>query len=160
MHYISHIHLENRILIRDEKEYEIINLSKEYGIPVVIGTDGNFENGPYIERIYKKSDSMLTVNKFTEFLGKLVPLIDMYRGCKIFTFAEMTVKAIIEIADKKLETPSKVEIAIFMDPDTDKFIIKSLNPSNEKIIILNPWQQKRITRTAYIENKTKMLVPA
>lgn len=160
MNYISNIHLENRILIREDKEYDIINLSKKYNIPVVIGTDGNFDDGAYVERIYKKSSDVLTVDNFKLFINDLVPLIDMYRGSKVFTFCEFTIKVMIDLGEKKIETPSRVEVVVYMNVDNNQYIIKTLNPENEKIIHFNPWQQKRITRELYKELKLKMLMPA
>jgi hypothetical protein len=160
MNYISNIHLENRILVKEGKEHEAIDLSNKYNIPIVLGTDGNYGDGAYIERVYKKSIDVLTVSDFKSFLGEMVPLIDMYRGSKPFTFCEFTIKVIIEIGDKKIETPSRVEVAVFMNPDSAQYVIKTLDPENEKIIHLNPWQQKRITRELYREHKLKMLMPA
>ena len=160
MSYITNIHLENRILICEGKEDEIIKLSHKYNLPIVIGTEGNFIDGPYIERLYKKSSDVLEVDHFKNFISELVVFSDMYKGCKSFTFAEFTMKIMIQLGEKKIETPSRIEVVVFVDVNTDKYIIKTLNPENEKIMKLNPWQQSRVTRDLYQDNKLKAMASA
>lgn len=157
MNYITHIHLENRILVGEDSEADIISLSQEHNIPVVLGTDGNYESGPFIERIYKKTECTLTIEQFQAFVKELVPLIDLYRGVKVFTYIELTMKVVIEIEGKPVHTPIRTEVAVYMDPESNIYHIQSLKPDVEKIRKLNPWQQKRITLDTYQEDKMRML---
>lgn len=157
MNYLTHIRLENRVLVSEDKEPDIISLSQEHNIPVVIGTDGNYEPGAFIERIYKKTECTLTIEQFQAFVKELVPMIDLYRGVKVFTYMELTMKVVIEVEGKSVNTPLRTEVAVYMDPDSNIYHIQSLKPDVEKIRKLNPWQQKRITLDTYQEDKLRML---
>jgi len=134
------------MFISSDYEHKVLDLSRKYDIPLLLGTDGGYQHGAYIHNIYKLPEQALTVDKFLKFIEELIPMLDMYKGAMNFTYGEFYIKTLIEKDGQKIEIPIRNEVAIHYDPDQKKYFMKTLNQNIHKIRRLKPLEQKRITR--------------
>ena len=148
MKNITYLRLINRAFISYGKEKEFIDLIEKYQIAVGFCTNGAYEDGPFIDRVFKSTNSLLSIEYFKEFCGEIVHFLDMYRGVKDFTYLEF---AVTIIDDDNLV--SKKEVVVFKSTENECFKIQSLNLDKEKIRKLKKWEQKRITLEDFFTNK-------
>ena len=148
MELITYIRLINRAFVTEDKLQEIISISEVHNIPVVVGTFGNFKEGPYIERVYKISKAALTVSQFIDFIQALVPYMDMYNGfTRPYTYLEFAVD--YKIDKDGSSVGANTNLLVYKDFVDNKVIYKSI--PDPLISFKNPKQQERITIDMYNE---------
>jgi len=139
---LAKIRLINRAFIKPESVIEVFSLCKSLGIGVVLGSDGFFQSGPYIQSLYftKATDkSVLSISDFQNFLISLSEYLDMYHGYNIYSYAEFCVEYTFKKDDTIKSNTS--QLALYFDEKTTVSVV----PKTEPILSLKPEQQKRIT---------------
>lgn len=137
MNLISKFRLVNRAFITENSENDILMLSKLSNIPVVLGTSGNFEPGPFISNIYKSSKYHIEVSAFRDFNLELCQHLDLYSNTKPATYLEYEVYFTLSKDSKIVQ--GNINLVFYRENGSILWIA-----TEDPILSIKPIQQTRI----------------
>lgn len=151
MEDIIHMRLINRAYITTGSKdplsnlYGLINTSKLSGLEVRVGTNGFYEEGPFIDGIYSTMGSV-DIMHFLDYLRDIAQYLDMYNGYRSYTFLEVSVKYRISDDSDTLEATTQIIVSF----KGGKVTIESVSAKTDPIpTFRSPIVQKRITQKLF-----------
>ncbi len=163
MNIINSIRLINRAFIKEGRDSEerlknifaVFKLVEENGLSAKIGNISGYAEGPYIEALFKRSDVVIEVEQFIQFLNQLSAYLDYYNGGYPYTNLEFSVKFSIEQPNGEIiEGKTQLMGYYNIDKYCNNFI--ALDSSKLPLLHIKPQNQNRIT-SLEIQNATNKM---